>query len=163
MMTLAIALLVLGLLLIAAELCFPTAGVLGALALLCIVVGLGVAFAESTSTGMMLLAATAVLVPAMVFLGLKLLPKTPVGKHMVAQGFTFDDGAAIDRRDAGLLGREGLVEALLRPGGVARFEGRRVDVMSRGEAIESGARVRVIEIEGNRVVVARVTDGTEAQ
>jgi membrane-bound serine protease (ClpP class) len=163
MMTLAIGLLVLGLLLLAAELCFPTVGALGAMALVCILGGLGAAFAVSASTGMILLAATVVLVPAMIFLGLRLLPKTSMGKHIVAQGFTFDDGAAIDRRDAGLLGREGVVEALLRPGGVARFEGRRVDVMSRGEPIESGARVRVIEVEGNRVVVARVTDGNEAQ
>lgn len=163
MMTLAIGLLVLGLLLIAAELCFPTVGVLGVLALLCILGGIGAAFAESQSAGMILLAATVVLVPAMIFLGLKLLPKSPVGKRMVAQGFTFDDGAAIDRRDVGLLGREGVVEALLRPSGVARFEGRRVDVMSRGEPIESGTRVRVIEVEGNRVVVTRVTDESEAR
>jgi membrane-bound serine protease (ClpP class) len=157
-MTLAIALLVLGLLLIVAELCFPTVGVLGVLALVCILGGLGAAFAVSTSNGMILLAATVVLVPAMIFLGLRLLPRSPVGRHMVAQGFTFDDGAAIDRRDSGLVGREGVVEALLRPSGVARFEGRRVDVMSRGEPIEPGARVRVIEVEGNRVVVARVND-----
>jgi membrane-bound serine protease (ClpP class) len=156
--TLAIALLVTGLLLVVAELCFPTVGLLGLLATLFILGGVGAAFAHDTRTGMIFLAVTAVLVPAMVVLGLKLLPKTPVGKHIVAPGFTFDDGAAIDRRDASLLGREGRVEALLRPSGVARIDGRRVDVMSRGEPIEPGARVRVIEVEGNRVVVARTPD-----
>jgi membrane-bound serine protease (ClpP class) len=111
---------------------------------------------------MILLAVSVVLVPAMIFLGLKAFPKSPVGKHLVARGFSFDDGAAIDRRDTGLVGREGVVEALLRPSGVARFEGRRVDVMSRGEPIESGARVRVIEVEGNRVVVTRVSGEASA-
>jgi membrane-bound serine protease (ClpP class) len=162
MMTLAIALLVLGLLLIVGELCFPTVGLLGALAFLCISGAIAAAFAESKATGMVFLATTVVLVPAMILLGLKLLPRSPVGKHIVAPGFTFDDGAAIDRRDADLLGREGLVEALLRPSGVARIDGRRVDVMSRGEPIESGARVRVIEVEGNRVVVTRLPGVDEA-
>jgi membrane-bound serine protease (ClpP class) len=158
-MTLAIALLVIGLLLVVAELCFPTVGLLGLMATLFILGGIGAAFAHDTRAGMIFLAATALLVPTMIVLGLKLLPKTPVGKHIVARGFTFQDGAAIDRRDASLLGHEGVVEALLRPSGVARIEGRRVDVMSRGEPIEPGSRVRVIEVEGNRVVVARTADG----
>jgi membrane-bound serine protease (ClpP class) len=158
-MTLAIALLVIGLLLVVAELCFPTVGLLGLMATLFILGGIGAAFAHDTRTGIIFLAATALLVPTMIVLGLKLLPKTPVGKYIVAPGFTFEDGAAIDRRDASLLGREGVVEALLRPSGVARIEGRRVDVMSRGEPIEPGSRVRVIEVEGNRVVVARTADG----
>jgi len=162
MTALAIGLLLLGLLLIGAELCFPTVGLLGVLALACMLGVIAAAFAESKTLGMIFLAATVVLVPAMIFVGLKLLPRTPVGKHMVSPGFTFDDGAAIDRRDAALLGREGVVEALLRPSGVARFDGRRVDVMSRGEPIESGSRVRVIEVEGNRVVVARVASTSEA-
>jgi membrane-bound serine protease (ClpP class) len=163
MMMLAVALLVLGLLLIAAELCFPTVGVLGVIAFLCIVGGVALAFLESRSTGMVFLAATVALVPAMIFLGLRLLPRSPMGKHIVARGFTFDDGAAIDRRDAALLGREGVVEALLRPSGVARLDGRRVDVMSRGEPIEPGVRVRVIVVEGNRVVVARISNGGEGR
>jgi membrane-bound serine protease (ClpP class) len=65
------------------------------------------------------------------------------------------DGRAVVAGVAGLMGVEGEVLAPLRPAGVASLGGRRVDVVSRGEMIESGARVRVIELEGNRVVVAR--------
>ena len=35
------------------------------------------------------------------------------------------------------------------------IDGRRVDVVSRGELIESGTAVRVLEVRGNRVVVVR--------
>ena len=154
-MTLAVLLLGAGLLLIVAELLFPSFGVLGVLAALCIVGAIVAAFAESSDLGVNVLIATALLVPAMIVIGFRLLPHSPFAKHLVARGFTFADGAAVDRRDAALLGTEGTVESFLRPIGTARFGDRRVDVMSRGEPIEAGVRVRVIEVEGNRVVVTR--------
>ena len=40
-----------------------------------------------------------------------------------------------------------------RPAGTARIEGRRVDVVTRGEMIESGTWVEVISLSGNRVEV----------
>jgi membrane-bound serine protease (ClpP class) len=44
----------------------------------------------------------------------------------------------------------------LRPAGVALVNGRRVDVVTEGGLIAAGARVKVVAIEGNRVVVRRV-------
>lgn len=155
-MILAICLLGLGLALIIAELMFPTLGVLGVGAALAIVGAIVSAFQESSSTGVAFLVATALLVPAAIVAGLKLLPYSPFGKHLVARGASFTDAAAVDLRDRALLGKEGLAENLLRPIGTATIDGRRVDVQSRGEPIEAGSRLRVIEVEGNRVVVVRV-------
>lgn len=155
-MTLAVVLLGVGLLLIVAEVMFPSFGILGVLATGCVLGAVATAFAESTDLGVNFLIATALLVPGTILIGLKLLPHSPVAKHLVVGGFTFEDGAAIDRRDAELLGAEGTVEAPLRPAGIARLAGRRVDVVTRGEAVGAGERVRVIELQGNRVVVARV-------
>lgn len=155
-MILAICLLGLGLALIIAELMFPTLGALGVGAALAIVGAIVSAFQEGSSTGVAFLIATALLVPAAIVAGLKLLPHSPFGKHLVARGASFTDAAAVDLRDRALLGKEGLAENLLRPIGTAMLDGRRVDVQSRGEPIEAGSRVRVIEVEGNRVVVVRV-------
>ena len=157
-MTLAIVLLGLGLALIVAELMVPSLGVLGLLAALCVVGAVAAAFAESTALGVRFLVAVALLVPIAIVAGLKLLPHGPLGTTLVARGFSFKDAAAVDRRDAALLGKRGLAESILRPIGVARIEGRRVDVVSRGEPIEAGAEIKVIEVEGNRVVVARVDE-----
>jgi len=55
-----------------------------------------------------------------------------------------------------LIGREGLSVTPLRPAGVARFGERRVDVVADGEAIDKDTRVRVVAVEGNRVVVRAV-------
>lgn len=155
-MTLAAILLGVGLILIVAELMFPSFGALGLFASLFIVGSVAYAFSQSTDLGIGFMVAACVLVPAMIWVGFRLLPLSPIGRHLVARGFTFEDGAAVDRRDGALIGREGRVESLLRPAGTATIDGRRVDVVTRGEAIEPGTRVRVIEVEGNRVVVAAV-------
>lgn len=155
-----ILLLGLGLAFIVAEVLFPSLGLLSLLATACIVGSLAVAFAESTSTGLDFLIAVAVLVPLVLMLGLKLFPKSPMGKHMVAPGWSYEARSVTDARDASLVGREGVVESPLRPSGIARIEGRRVDVVTRGELIDPGARVRVLEVTGNRIVVAAVSAAT---
>ncbi|MBL8861531.1 MAG: hypothetical protein JNK02_05920 [Planctomycetes bacterium] len=157
-MTWPIVLFVLGLVLIVLEFLFPSLGALGAAAAIALIAAVSWGFAIDTAVGVNLLVASAVGVPIAILAGMKLLPKSPIGRVLVNPGATFTDGAAVDPRDASLLGREGVVDSLLRPAGVAEFDGRRVDVVSRGEAIEAGARVRVIEVAGNRVVVAAVRE-----
>lgn len=159
-MTAAILLLTLGLGLIVAEIFFPSFGVLSVLATGAIVGAIAMAFQESSATGMRFLLATAVLVPAVIVLGFKLFPKSPFGRHMVAGGLSFASQKATDERDLALLGTLGTVEADCRPAGMARLAGRRVDVVTRGEWIEAGAAVRVVEVQGNRVVVARSESST---
>ncbi len=51
------------------------------------------------------------------------------------------------------VGKCGEAESFLRPAGIARFEGRRVDVTSEGEFVEKGQPVEIVRIEGNRVIV----------
>jgi membrane-bound serine protease (ClpP class) len=43
----------------------------------------------------------------------------------------------------------------LRTAGIAEIEGERVDVVSDGEFIDSGATIVVTRIDGNRIVVRR--------
>jgi membrane-bound ClpP family serine protease len=160
-MILAILLLGLGLALVMAEVLFPSFGVLSVLATLAIVGAVAMAFRESNQAGVRFLIAVVLLVPAMIMLGLKVFPRSPLGKKMVAAGLSFESERATDPRDLELVGQEGLVEAPCRPAGMARIASRRVDVVTRGDFIESGERVRVAEVQGNRVVVVRVTDENE--
>ena len=57
---------------------------------------------------------------------------------------------------ANLLQREGVVVTALRPSGTAEIDGRRISVVSNGEVIENDCRVRVVLVEGARVVVEAV-------
>ena len=151
---LALVLLGVGLLLIMAEVLIPSMGMLGGLAAMALIGSVVLAYEVSAEVGQNFLIAEAVLVPSMVMLGLKFLPMSPFTKFLVAGGFSFKDGAAIDERDKDLLGKRGVVEAPLRPAGTARIEGRRVDVVTRGDMIETGAWVEVTGLSGNRVEVS---------
>ena len=55
-----------------------------------------------------------------------------------------------------LVGKEGRTLSTLRPAGVAEIGDDRVDVVTDSEYIDAGVAVRVIEVEGNRVVVEPV-------
>ena len=159
-MTLPLILLGIGLLLIMAEVLIPSLGLLGGLATIALIGSVVLAWQESPELGQNFLIAACLLVPLMIMLGFKLLPLSPFTKVMVTEGFSFKEGAAIDERDKDLMGKRGVVEAPLRPAGAARIEGRRVDVVTRGERIESGAWVEVIGLSGNRVEVS-ACDGPE--
>jgi membrane-bound serine protease (ClpP class) len=158
-MTYAILLLALGLAFVIAEVLIPSFGALSILATLAILGAIALAFREGTHAGLRFLVAVALSLPATILFALKVLPRSPFGRRMVSRGLSFESVPTTDPRDALPLGTEGEIEAACRPAGMARLAGRRVDVVTRGEWIEAGERVRVAEVEGNRVVVVRVGDG----
>jgi len=55
----------------------------------------------------------------------------------------------------GLVGQEGEAVSALRPSGTMVLDGKRYSVVTRGEMIEKGTRVKVIEVTGPRIVVKR--------
>lgn len=157
-----IALMLLGLGLIVTEVLLPSLGLLSVLAGAALIGSIASAFAIDVDTGIRFVISTVVLVPCAIVAGMKLLPRSPLGRRMIVSGLSFDSQAATDERDLGLVGRTGTAETPLRPAGTARIDGRRVDVVSRGELIEPGTPVHVIDVHGNRVVVARQSDGAAA-
>ena len=54
---------------------------------------------------------------------------------------------------AALLGHEGTAITMLRPSGTAEIDQRRVDVVTDGMFLDAGTPVRVVRVEGARVVV----------
>lgn len=52
------------------------------------------------------------------------------------------------------VGQIGTAASMLRPVGLADFDQQRVDVQTAGEPIEAGRRIRVVQVTGNRIVVA---------
>jgi membrane-bound ClpP family serine protease len=55
------------------------------------------------------------------------------------------------------IGREGEATGTLRPAGIADFDGVRLNVVSEGDFIPAGTRVRIISAEGSRIVVKKVS------
>lgn len=101
----------------------------------------------------------------------RILPKVPVFNRMfllppgsgdepaansVASGLGLDHDNLV-----GLVGRTGKAATVLRPTGTVDIDGDRFDVVTEGEFIDSGSAVRVLYVQGNRVVVA--LDGVDAR
>ena len=59
-----------------------------------------------------------------------------------------------------LTDKEGVALSPLRPAGTALIEGNRVDVVTEGEFIEKETPIRVLGVEGTRVIVTRKEKGT---
>ena len=89
---------------------------------------------------------------------LRFLPRLPLARRMILQtdlgsGHAHGSAPEADRR---WLDKHGQAMSVLRPAGIAMIEGARVDVVSNGEMIEAGARIQVMRVDGNRIVVRRV-------
>ncbi len=100
---------------------------------------------------------------AAVLLGMRFLPQTRFGSRLVLAG-AIPPGASLpgeERTESGvdaLLGRAGVATTDLRPSGKGLFDGHYLDVITEGEFLAKGARLRVVKHEGSRVVVAQATE-----
>lgn len=142
-----------GLLLIVAEIFLP-GGVLGLAGGGCLIAAAVIAFEQFGPAGGFLFTLAEVVLGAVVVLqAVRWIPKTPLGRGLVLDSAI--EGSAPAKENAALLGREGVAITPLRPAGAARVDGRRLDVVTEGGLIEPGTPVKVIAVEGMRVVVRR--------
>lgn len=66
---------------------------------------------------------------------------------------SLEGGVSFAKDYSSFMGKEGEAHTDLRPAGVVLIDGRKVDVVTAGEPVERGKRVRVTKVEGNRIVV----------
>lgn len=151
----ALVLMVIGILFVIAEVFFPSLGAFGLIAGLCILGADLLAFQEGQVTGWIFIGTQIVLIPLVIRFAFQALPRLPFGRRMMLDGPTNDPRPAVPRFDH-LVGQEGLTLTELRPSGTATFGSDRLSVVAQGGMIEAGARVRVIETEGNEIRVMRV-------
>jgi membrane-bound serine protease (ClpP class) len=159
-LTLGYGLILVGLVLLLAELLIPS-GVLFALSLTAMLVGLALLFRDSASTGLGTLLVLLVAVPILLTVVIRYWQKTPLGKRFVLQAPSEDDTLAtmpVNLELDQLRGRYGRTVSALRPAGVTDFDGRRVDTLSEGGLIEPGQWVRCIDVQAGKVIV-RAVDG----
>jgi len=133
-------------------------GVLGTVGIIFLLIAVILAFTleeDYPNAGWISVATALVIGPASFLLGMKLIPNSPLGKALRhRKELNAEDGyVASDVSLEGLVGKSGEALTQLRPSGTALIEDRRVDVVTRGFMVASGARIRVVEVEGNRVVV----------
>jgi membrane-bound serine protease (ClpP class) len=153
-----------GLLLLALELfVLPGFGLAGVLGILAVLGGLTLSVIGAGTSGQLVVWAVgrvALSLLVAIAASLALLPflhRLPYGRSLVLQtGLDSLSGwASAPEADSKWVGKRGTVASPLRPAGIADLEDERVDVVSQGEYIETGAPIVVVRVEGNRIVVRR--------
>lgn len=146
-----ILLFLLGMALMVGEMFIPGA-VMGLIGLTLVLASIYFAFQGGMiSLGWILVAIVILSVPILIALWIKVLNRVMASK-MTQKGTS---GAQMHLKD--LVGSEGVALTQLRPSGTVRIGDMKVDVVAESEVIERNARVKVVEVESNRVVVRAVT------
>ena len=162
-----ILLFILGVVLIIAEIFFiPGFGIFGILGIIFVVgsLFLGLIGDLPTVDGSILSAAIIQLGATFVFTGIviailiKYLPKTEMMNNLILHD-SIDakvDYTSSIPDNSHLIGKEGISLTDLRPSGTAMFGGKRYDVVADNEYINHNCKIKVMSVEGMRIVVAEI-------
>lgn len=143
-----------GIVVIIAEFVIPSAGILIIVSVAVFGFSLYLVFTTvSMSTGLIFLIFDILLIPVVLFIGIKVLAASPA---TLKATLSSKDGAVSQPPEwARLQGMNGEAITDLRPAGTALIDERRYDVVSRGEYIPKGSSIIVTIVDGNRIVVEK--------
>jgi len=153
-----------GVLFAIAELFIPSAGVLSLLAGTSLVAAVVVAFLMGRTQGFLTLLGVVVFSPVAVYVAIRVWPHTPIARRLILTGPSAiakaGDLARLDPKS--LEGRVGTVKTALRPAGRVVLDGRPIDCVTEGGLVDVGRKVKVLAVQGSRVVVRPVEEDGQA-
>ena len=146
-----------GVVVVIAEIILPSGGILSIVALGVFGYSLYLAFSEISKTaGFALAAADLFLIPVLVIVGLKLLARSPV---TLSKTLSRKEGVTSQSPElASYIDMQGTAVTNLRPAGTAQINGKRVDVVTRGEYIQKDSAIIVTAVTGNQIIVRKKGD-----
>jgi membrane-bound serine protease (ClpP class) len=163
----AVLLLLAGVAVVGLEVFLPSGGVLAVLAALCFAGSIVVAFLDSMRTGLLMLGATAVAVPAVIALAFHWWPHTPIGRRILVTPPEHPDDVLPDtveyRSLRSLVGRRGRSLGAMLPSGSVLIDRRTYDATSLGAPIDENSVVEVVEVRMGRLVVRPAAGDVEPE
>ncbi|MGG4143186.1 nodulation protein NfeD [Paenibacillus algorifonticola] len=148
-----IVLFVIGLALLIIEVFVPSFGILGLLGGAALVAGVVTAASDPMTAFISLVTALVVAVLVMYYIFRKYRHRGIWNKFILRDKLTKEEGyVSADEKDS-LLGLVGVTLTPLRPAGTVQIGDQRIDVVTSGEFISTGASIVVIKAEGTWVVV----------
>ena len=141
-----------GILVIMAEIIIPSAGILSLMAMGLIGYSLYIVYTGFSSTTVaFFIAFDIIIIPILVITGLKLLARSPV---TLRYRLSRDDGVTSQSPElADYIDAEGIAVTDLHPAGMAVINGKKLDVVSRGDYIDKGSQLVVTEVTANQIIV----------
>ncbi|TYS10611.1 nodulation protein NfeD [Bacillus subtilis] len=145
-----------GVILILLEIFLP-GGIIGLLGLGAIVTSLFLAAGSFTVMAISLLIASAVSITAFILLTRVLGKRMKFFKKFVLNDSTnTESGYVSNQTRTDLIGKVGVTFTQLRPAGTVIIEDERLDVVSEGSFTEKDKKVKVVKVEGSRIVVREI-------
>ena len=143
-----------GVVVIIAEIILTSGGILSIEALSVFGYSLFIIFNEISMTiGFSFVAADLILIPVLVIVGLKLLARSPV---TLRKTLSRKEGVSSQSSELeSYVGTQGNAVTDLRPAGIAVINGKRVDVVTRGEYLEKDSAIIVTAVTGNQIIVRK--------
>jgi len=151
-MTIIVTLLVIGAVLLFLETLLPglIAGILG---FICLSAAVVLGYRDfGFQTGTLLLGGVLVGVTIGTWCWLKFFPDSRLARRFISHAAVGELG--VDKPE--LLHGKGVALTQLRPSGTANINGQRVDVVTEGGLIQRGVEVKVVAVEGTRIVVRQI-------
>ena len=159
-LTWAIILMLIGCGLVVLEVFIPSGGIIAFFSTIAIIASIVVAFRRDTTTGLSFVVLTLMAVPTAVGLAFKVWPLTPMGKAFLGELKSTEEMKPVDTRRE-LVGKVGIAKSKMLPSGSVQIDGKYIDAISQGAAIDLGQAGVVVEVRANRVVV-RPAEADEA-
>ncbi|MBA3063097.1 MAG: nodulation protein NfeD [Atribacteria sp.] len=153
-----IILFVIGLLLLLAEIFFiPGFGLAGISGIATILASIFLTFGNIIQATYSILIALGISVIGF-FLLIKYIPSTRTWRKFVLSTEQKKElGYTVGTKDLKrLIGGKGISITPLRPSGIVEVNGKKLDALTRGEYVDSNTKIKVISIEGNKIVVEAV-------
>ncbi|MCY7917725.1 NfeD family protein [Bacillus vallismortis] len=145
-----------GVILILLEIFLP-GGIIGLLGLGAIVASLFLAAGSFTVMAISLLIASAVSITAFILLTRVLGKRMKFFKKFVLNDSTnTESGYVSNQTRTDLIGKVGITYTQLRPAGTVIIDDERLDVVSEGSFTEKDKKVKVVKVEGSRIVVREI-------
>ena len=144
---------IVAILLVLLELFLP-GGVFGVIGAALIVGSMILAFRQYHEMGFWIVVGELIAATVVILVGIKYFPQSRAGKLLIL-GHSLDKKLGFSGTEhlENYVGREGVSLTHLRPAGIAVIDSKRLDVVSEGTFIDKDRKVKVVAVEGNRMVV----------
>jgi membrane-bound serine protease (ClpP class) len=152
------------LILLIGEIFIPSHGILTIFGLCFLIVAIVKTFAYGETAGAIAIITSAVGLPVLAGVAVKVWPHTRIGKLIAPPNpvHTAEQyGTGVEHLTA-IVGTRGRARSPLRPAGICEFDGNRYQCVSESGLIESGVVVQAVGIRGRSLEVAPVQDDLKA-
>ncbi len=151
------------------EVFVPSGGLLALVGAISVLASLIAFYIHDANTGLIATGIYIVFGPVLVWIAFKIWAASPLAKRMILGGIVEEDNeeamqrskARIEERQAELqllVGQQGDSITVLRPIGVVRINGQRIDAMAETGSIEANAAIEVVSVYDNQIKVRKLND-----